>query len=99
MPANRQPCPGVKGGVPGDPRDMAKAELLEAQRPEGEIQRPPERRLKPVPTPAAGWIRTCGNPPGCRSDIRSGYWRMRTGCLSRGLCMSVWTWDRPPSAS
>jgi len=30
MPANRQPCPGVKGGVPGDPRDMAKAELLEA---------------------------------------------------------------------
>jgi hypothetical protein len=27
MPANRQPGPGVWGGVPGDPRDMAKAGL------------------------------------------------------------------------
>jgi hypothetical protein len=27
MPANRQSCPGVWGGVPGDPRDMAKAGL------------------------------------------------------------------------
>jgi hypothetical protein len=27
MPGNRQPGPGVWGGVPGDPRDMAKAGL------------------------------------------------------------------------
>jgi len=35
MPGNRQPCPGVWGGVPGDPRDMAKAGLPEPQSPEG----------------------------------------------------------------
>jgi hypothetical protein len=35
MPGNRRPCPGVRGGVPGDPRDMAKAGLPEAQSPEG----------------------------------------------------------------
>ena len=27
MPGNRWPCPGVRDGVPGDPRDMAKAGL------------------------------------------------------------------------
>jgi hypothetical protein len=30
MPENRQLRPGVWGGVPGDPRDMVKAELPEA---------------------------------------------------------------------
>jgi hypothetical protein len=35
MPGNRQPGPGVWGGVPGDPRDMAKAGLPESQSPEG----------------------------------------------------------------
>ena len=45
MPGNRQPCPGVRGGVPGDPRDMARAGLPESQSPEGATTRPPERRL------------------------------------------------------
>ena len=45
---NRRPCPGVRGGAPGDPRDMAKAGLPESQSPEGATTRPPERRLQPV---------------------------------------------------
>src|SRR6266702_4492804 len=35
MPGNRRPCPGVRGGAPGGPRDMAKAGLPESQSPEG----------------------------------------------------------------
>ena len=35
MPGNRRSCPGVGSGAPGDPRDMAKAGLPEAQSPEG----------------------------------------------------------------
>jgi hypothetical protein len=54
MPANRRPCPGVRGGVPGGPRDTAKAELPEAQSPEGVSGHPPERRMKPAPAPVAG---------------------------------------------
>jgi len=42
---NRWPCPGVRGGAPGGPRDMAKAGLPESQSPEGANTRPPERRL------------------------------------------------------
>jgi hypothetical protein len=33
MPGKRRPLGGVQGGVPQDPRDMAKAGLLEAQSP------------------------------------------------------------------
>ena len=33
MPGKRWPSGGVQGGVPRDPRDMAKAGLLEAQSP------------------------------------------------------------------
>ena len=33
-PGNRRSCPGVGSGAPGDPRDMAKAGLPEAQSPE-----------------------------------------------------------------
>ena len=33
MPGKRWPSGGVQGGVPQDPRDMAKAGLLEAQSP------------------------------------------------------------------
>ena len=49
MSGNRRPGPGVWGGAVGDPRDMAKAGLLEAQSPGDESSRLPERRLKPVP--------------------------------------------------
>src|SRR4051794_35708429 len=49
MPENQWPGPGVGGGALGDPRDMAKAGLPEAQSPEDASSHPPERRLKPVP--------------------------------------------------
>jgi hypothetical protein len=49
MPGNRWPCPGVWGGAPGGPRDMAKAGLPTPQSPEGATLRPSERHLKPTP--------------------------------------------------
>jgi hypothetical protein len=49
MPGNHGLRPGVWGGAVGDPRDMAKAGLLEAQSPGDGSSHPPERRLKPVP--------------------------------------------------
>ena len=48
--------------------DCLKPSLQKVQTP-----RPPERRLKPAPAPAAGWADTCGNPPGRRSDALSGH--------------------------
>ena len=57
MPGNQWPGPGVGGGVLGDPRDTAKARLLEAQSPEDEISHPPERR--PIPAPALRRAGTC----------------------------------------
>ena len=63
MPGNRRPGPGVRDGALGDPRDMAKAGLPEAQSPEDASRHPPERRLKPVPRPASGIHR-------CRRNLR-----------------------------
>jgi len=40
MLGNRRPSSGIWGGVPGDPRDMAKAGLPEVQSPEGAIRTP-----------------------------------------------------------
>ena len=42
MPANRWSRPGVWGDALGDPRDMAKARLLESQSPAVQFVRPPE---------------------------------------------------------
>ena len=42
-------------GARSDPRDMAKAGLLEVQPPLGEYPHPPERCLKPVPCHALAW--------------------------------------------
>jgi hypothetical protein len=42
-------------GARSDPRDMAKAGLLEVQSPLGEYLHPPERCLKPVPCHALAW--------------------------------------------
>ena len=64
MPANQRSCSGVWSGALGDPRDMAKAGLLEAQSPEGASTRPPERRLKPAPSLAAGSQGVCCNLQG-----------------------------------
>ena len=49
MPGNRRSSPGVRGDASWDPRDMAKAELVEAQSPDDETWRPPERHPKPAP--------------------------------------------------
>lgn len=48
MSGKRWPPGGVQGGVPRDPRDMAKAGLLEVQSPVVKRAHPPERRLGPV---------------------------------------------------
>jgi hypothetical protein len=42
MPGNHRSRPDVRGGAVGDPRDMAKAGLLEAQSPDDESSHPPE---------------------------------------------------------
>jgi hypothetical protein len=80
MLGNRCSCPGVWDEVSGDPRDMAKAGLPEFQSPGGAKDRPPERRLKPVPSPAAGSSSTCGNPPGkgamSSEDIQGDEWNV-----------------------
>jgi hypothetical protein len=55
MPGNHGPCPGVWDGAVGDPRDMAKAGLLEAQSPEDGSSHPPERRLEPAPALRRMW--------------------------------------------
>ena len=64
MPANQCSCSGVRGEALGDPRDMAKAGLPEVKSPGGAIEHPPERRLKPVPAPAAGSTDACRTPLG-----------------------------------
>jgi hypothetical protein len=56
--------PRRRGDALGDPRDMVKAGLHEAQSPEGAKHRPPEIRLIPVSVPAAGCQVVCRNPPG-----------------------------------
>ena len=73
MPSNPALVPRRTGrGDRRDPRDMAKAGLPEVQSPAGATRRPPERRLKPVPAPAAGCTGTCCNPPGLeRCPVRT----------------------------
>jgi hypothetical protein len=69
MPGNQGPGPGVRDGALGDPRDMAKAGLPEAQSPEGENPRPSERRPKTDAGPAAVW-RYAEATFGTRSDAQ-----------------------------
>ncbi len=69
MPANRRSSPDVRGDAAGDPRDMAKAGLLEAQSPGDGSSHPPERRPEPVPALRRMWK----NVPatfGARSDAQ-----------------------------
>src|ERR1035438_711539 len=49
----------VRAEASWDPRDMAKAELLEAQSPDDERERPPERHPMPAPCPTDRkvWLR------------------------------------------
>jgi len=69
MPGNHGSGRGVWGEAMGDPRDMAKAGLLEAQSPEGESSHPPERRPKPAPALRPAWKQRCATS-GARSDAQ-----------------------------
>ena len=93
MPGNRRSCPGVRGEASRDPRDMAKAGLLEAESPEDEKSHPPERHLKPAPCSAmdvegrrnlrgmercpARAFKEMSGTPKSRSDVRQGRTRDR----------------------
>ena len=70
MPGNHRSRPDVRGGAVGDPRDMAKAGLLEAQSPEDESSHPPERRLKPAPCSATVSNLALSQPSEHRSDAQ-----------------------------
>ncbi len=52
MSGKRRSGSDVRAEASRDPRDMAKAELLEAQSPDDERERPPERHPRPAPCPA-----------------------------------------------
>ena len=62
MPENQRPGPGVRDGALGDPLDMAKAGLPEAQSPEDAFSHPPERRPKPAPA-LRRWVGCPSQPP------------------------------------
>ena len=66
MAANRRPCPGVRDGAPGDPRDMAKARLPEPQFPEGATLTPAGKTPETGAGPCTRVIRYLAQPfPGC----------------------------------
>ena len=56
MSGKRRSCPGVRGEASRDPRDMAKAALLEAESPEDEKAHPPEWHLLPAPCSATAFL-------------------------------------------
>jgi len=56
MSGKRRSCPGAWGEASRDPRDMAKAGLLEAESPEDEKAHPPERHLLPAPCSAMAFL-------------------------------------------
>ena len=63
MPGNRRPCPGVRDGALGDPRDMAKAGLPEAQSPEG-ARCTPAGKTPGTGAASCGRVREACAPPG-----------------------------------
>jgi hypothetical protein len=71
---NRRSGPGVRDDAPGDPRDMAKAELPEPQSPAMQLFIHRKRRLKPVPCPASGYLVT-GATFGTWGDAQQGHSR------------------------
>lgn len=70
MPGKWWPSGGVQGGVPRDPRDRAKAGLLEAQSPAVKSAHPSERRLKPMPRRAPAVNREAGATSRARSTAQ-----------------------------
>ena len=72
MPAKRRSCPGVRGEVSRDPRDMAKAGLPEAESPEDAKIRPSERHPIPAPLSATASFAGCCNLRGVeRCPVRA----------------------------
>lgn len=69
MPGNHGSGRGVWDEAVGDPRDMAKAGLLEAQSPEDGSSHPPERRMKPAPALRRVW-KVARATSGARSDAQ-----------------------------
>jgi hypothetical protein len=69
-PANRRSRPGVWGGALGDPRDMAKAGLLESQSPEGAIHTPAGKTPETGAGPCGRFHRCLPQPSGARSDAQ-----------------------------
>ena len=70
MPGKPVTGPSGQGAVRrGDPRDMAKAGLPEAQSPVDASSHPPERPLKPVPCSASESM-VADATPGARSDTQ-----------------------------
>src|SRR5260370_39226467 len=65
MAENEWPCPDARGGALGDPRDKAKAGLLESHAPERVIEHPLERHAANGAVPCDGTIYGARrNPPG-----------------------------------
>jgi hypothetical protein len=69
MPGTRRPSGDVQGGVPLDPRDMAKAGLLEAQSPVVKVRTHRKRRLEPMLVSCPGMNRETGQPLGCETSL------------------------------
>ena len=72
MPAKRRSCPGVRGEVSRDPRDMAKAGLPEAESPDDAKPHPSERHSIPAPRSATAFLVCCCNLRGVeRCPVRA----------------------------
>jgi hypothetical protein len=99
MPGNQWPGPDVRGGALGDPRDMAKAELPEAQSPVDATSHPSERRLKPVPCSAAVMKHSRGNFRNAERCPARVFKEMSGPPKSRSDVRQGRTWDRLRDAS
>ncbi|MFI7075610.1 IS701 family transposase [Micromonospora sediminicola] len=99
MPGNQRPGPGVRGGAMGDPRDMAKAGLPEAQSPVDVTSHPPERRLKPVPRSAAVMKHSRSNLRIAKRCPARAFKEMSGPPTSRSNVRQGRTWDRLRDAS
>lgn len=99
MPGNQRSSPDVRGGALGDPRDMAKAGLPEAQSPVDVTSHPPERRLKPVPCSAAVMKHNRGNFRNAKRCPARAFKEMSGPPTSRSDVRQGRTWDRLTDAS
>ena len=70
MPGNQRSCPGVWSDASGDPRDMAKAGLPEAQSPEGANVTPAGKTPETGAASCAGHQQLAGATSGVRSDAQ-----------------------------